>query len=169
MSNASEPNARATTGSQIAGILVGGVLGLAVGLALAQALGGTSGIAARLSRRGPAPAELEPGFDADDPEADGDAVAPWDDEADEQADALGERVLDVFANDPILGGRAIEIEAHPDAAVSLRGLVDTEREAAYATTVAGGVPGVARVMSRLRVEAAEQQDASALHAPPAER
>lgn len=150
MSKPSDQHDRSAVASQVASILVGGVLGVAVGLVLAQALGGASGLATRLSRRAPSPAGLEPGFDADDPEPGEEMGDEWNDE--ECDDTLGERVLEAFANDPVLAGRAIEIEAQPGAAVALSGWVDTDREVAYAATVAGGVPGVDHVVSRLRVE-----------------
>ncbi len=135
-------------------MLVGGVLGLAVGLVLAHVLGGAPGIAARLSRRAPGAPGLEPGFDADD--TDGDLDGGWDaadgEREDEPDDTLGERVLEAFANDPMLAGRAIDIEAAADATIELSGRVDTEREVGYAAILAGGVPGVRRVVNRLGVE-----------------
>ncbi len=150
MSKPSEQHDRSDVASQVASIIVGSVLGVAVGLVLAQTLGGASGLAMRPSRRAPAPAGLAPGFDADDPEAGEEIGNDWNDE--ECDDTLGERVLEAFANDPVLASRAIEIEAQPGAAVALSGWVDTDRELAYAATVAGGVPGVDHVVSRLRVE-----------------
>lgn len=71
------------------------------------------------------------------------------DEGDE--DQIGERVLEAFANDPILAERAIEIEADDDGDVILHGRVRTAREVAYAVTLARGVPGVSRVRQQLRV------------------
>ncbi|HVA58090.1 MAG: BON domain-containing protein [Gemmatimonadaceae bacterium] len=152
MSTPHESHDRSTPGSQIASILVGGALGVGVGLVLAQTLGGTSGIATRLSRRTPTPAGLEPGFDADDEEPDDPFADAWERSDDDADDTLGERVLEAFANDPILSGRAVDIEAHPGAAVELSGSVDTLHEIAYAGTLAGGVPGVDHVINRLRVD-----------------
>jgi hypothetical protein len=71
------------------------------------------------------------------------------DEADE--DLIGERVLEAFANDPILAERAIEIEADDDGDVILYGRVRAAREVARAVTLARGVPGVERVRQQLSV------------------
>jgi hypothetical protein len=71
------------------------------------------------------------------------------DEGDE--DQIGERVLEAFANDPILAERAIEIEADDDGDVILYGRVRAAREVARAVTLARGVPGVSRVRQQLQV------------------
>ncbi len=71
------------------------------------------------------------------------------DEGDE--DHIGERVLEAFANDPILAERAIEIEADDDGDVILYGRVRAAREVARAVTLARGVPGVSRVRQQLQV------------------
>jgi hypothetical protein len=71
------------------------------------------------------------------------------DEADE--DQIGERVLEAFANDPILAERAVEIEADDDGDVILYGRVRSAREVTHAVTLARGVPGVTRVRQQLQV------------------
>jgi hypothetical protein len=71
------------------------------------------------------------------------------DEGDE--DRIGGRVLEAFANDPILAERAVDIEADDDGDVILYGRVRTAREVAHAVTLARGVPGVTRVRQRLQV------------------
>jgi hypothetical protein len=89
------------------------------------------------------------------------AEAPLDDDLgddfdDEELDAadedrIGERVLEAFANDPILAERAVEIEADDDGDVILYGRVRSAREVAHAVTLARGVPGVTRVRQELSV------------------
>ena len=153
MSSASAPRDPSTTASQVAGALIGGAAGIAVGLVLAQLFGGASGIAARFAGRpdGDAAPALEPGFDADWDEGDDERGDDLDDD-DDVDDALGERVLEVFTNDPVLAERAIDIEVQPGATVELTGWVDAEREVEYAATLAGGVPGVRHVITQLGVE-----------------
>lgn len=136
---------------------MGGVAGAAVGLLVAQALGGLSGVIARFRDVVDDVAGIEPGLDgADDAAEDGatddaeDEIADdWEDDID---DALGERVLEAFRNDPTLAERAIDIEAGPSGTIELTGQVDAEKEIDYAATIAGGVPGVAHVVTRLNVK-----------------
>lgn len=151
MSTTSAPRDSSTIASQVAGALIGAAAGIAVGLVLAQRFGGAGGIAARFAGRpeDDAAPGLAPGFDADWDGAD-DAIE--DDLDDEVDDALGERVLEVFTNDPLLAERAIDIEVQPGATVELTGWVDAEREVEYAATLAGGVPGVRHVITQLGVE-----------------
>ena len=78
-----------------------------------------------------------------------------DDSGDEAGDgtggeALDERVLEAFSNDPILALRAVEIESD-GGAILLHGRVHTAREVQHAVTIARGVPGVVEVRQRLRV------------------
>jgi hypothetical protein len=144
---------RSTTASQFASALAGGAAGFAAGLVLAQLFGGWSGIAARLGRA--AADELGMTLDSagDDDEADDDLADDWnDDDARSADDALGERVLEAFRNDPTLVERAIDIEVGPDATIELSGCVDAQGEVRYAATIAGGVPGVRHVVTRLDVD-----------------
>ncbi len=141
-----------TTGSQVASALVGAVAGVAVGVVLAQLLGGASGVGARFRPR-EAALGPEPGFDADWDDADDDFSADEDDALEPGDDLLGRRVLEAFVNDPILAERAVDIEVGPGGVVSLSGSVDEESEIAYAETLARGVPGVTRVESDLLVDA----------------
>ncbi|MHB1297589.1 MAG: BON domain-containing protein [Gemmatimonadaceae bacterium] len=64
---------------------------------------------------------------------------------------LDSRVLEAFANDPILAERAVEIEETGDGQIVLHGRVYTPREVAHAVTLARGVPGVTGVKQRLAV------------------
>ena len=66
-------------------------------------------------------------------------------------DALEARVLEVFTNDPVLSQRAIDIGATADGRIELSGSVSTQREIAYAVTVARGVPAVSGVDDELVV------------------
>ena len=72
-------------------------------------------------------------------------------ELDEDEAGIGERVLEAFANDPILAERAVEIDADDDGDVILYGRVRTAKEVAHAVTLARGVPGVTRVRQQLQV------------------
>jgi hypothetical protein len=85
----------------------------------------------------------------EDGEWDGDEEA--DDDALDDEDAIDARVLEAFANDPILAERAVEIEDDGDGRITLHGRVHTAREVAHAVTVARGVPGVSAVKQRLAV------------------
>jgi BON domain len=140
---------RSTAGSQLASAVAGGVVGVAVGLVLAQTLGGASGIVARFSRVVDGIDGFVPGVDGAVDEPDGELVEELDDDVD---DGLGERVLEAFRNDPTLAERPIDIDAGWGGTIELAGQVDDAREIEYASTVAGGVPGVRRVITRLGVK-----------------
>lgn len=106
-------------------------------------------------------AEHEDFEDLDDADEYAEAEAPLDEDFgddfdDEELDEddeihIGERVLEVFANDPVLAERAVEIEADDDGDVILHGRVRSAREVAHAVTLARGVPGVTRVRQQLQV------------------
>lgn len=70
---------------------------------------------------------------------------------DPDEDALDARVLEAFANDPVLAERAVEIEEAEEGRIVLHGRVHTAREVSHAVTVARGVPGVASVRQKLAV------------------
>ena len=141
---------RSTTGSQIASAVAGGVAGIAAGLLLAQAFGGLSGIVGRFRAVVDDVGGLGPGFDGAVEEAADEIVDEWEDDIVD--DALGDRVLEAFRNDPTLAERAIDIDVGPAATIELTGQVDADREIDYAATIAGGVPGVEHVVSRLGVK-----------------
>lgn len=86
--------------------------------------------------------------EVDEEDADEEADEP-EDEVEE--DGLDARVLEAFANDPILARRAVEIDSPREGVVVLYGRVRSEREVKHAVTIARGVPGVARVRERLTV------------------
>jgi hypothetical protein len=89
----------------------------------------------------------------------GDDPAPFATDEDDSEDAeLEERVLEAFANDPVLSERAIEIGSLSDGGITLAGRVHSAHEVTYASTIAGGTPGVVRVVNRLLVRADEQDE-----------
>ncbi len=89
----------------------------------------------------------------------GEEAAPVEDAEGASEDAeLEERVLEAFANDPVLSERAIEIGSLADGVITLAGRVHSRREVTYASTIAGGTPGVAGVVNRLLVRVDEQDE-----------
>lgn len=130
--------------SETSGILylaAGAVLGLAAGLVVADRFGGFSALTAKLRERVGRRRELE------DEE-------PDESELDEEDEALEERVLEAFRNDPILSERAIDIGAIGDGIIELTGWVHEADEATHAVTITRGVPGVETVVNRLDVRVA---------------
>jgi hypothetical protein len=136
-----------TIGHVLSGAALGGLAGFAVGVILAQKVGGISGLTARVRARfrdlgeelALSEEELEAAYAEDELEA-------------ESADAvLEERVLDAFRRDPVLSERAVDIGAVGDATIELSGWVNTEDESERAVEVARNAPGVANVVNRLEV------------------
>lgn len=133
-------------GGMLASITAGAIAGFAVGVVVAQKMGGLSGIASRISRRFPElddGADLHHGYGEDEleeeHEVDGEAL-------------LEEDVLDAFENDPVLGERAIDIAAVGTGVIELSGWVRSEAESRRAETVARRVSGVQSVVNRLSSE-----------------
>jgi hypothetical protein len=133
----------------VLGVLVGAVAGFAVGMYVAQRVGGFSGLTSKLKRRADtaigarrrAP-EIENEDDLDEYEED--ELEP---EAEDEE--LEERVLEAFRNDPILAERAIDIGSISDGVIELAGWVEDEEESHHAVTIARGVPGVDTVVNRI--------------------
>jgi len=169
-----------STGTTIATVLLGAMAGFAVGMYVAQRVGGFRGLTARFRKAGSATdttEDVEAGAAYDEIEDDGALLdedgddigmtAESDDDADFNGmDATGdetgtplieERVLEAFNNDPILAERAIDIGTVGEGIIELAGWVDTDDEAEHAMTLARGVPGVDTVINRLLVEEEEQQ------------
>jgi len=170
-----------STGTTIATVLLGAMAGFAVGMYVAQRVGGFRGLTARLRRTGAAAGTEELAESAeryDEIEEDGALLDEDGDdigmtaESDEDAEFNGmdatddvatetplieERVLEAFNNDPILAERAIDIGTVGERIIELAGWVDTDDEAEHAMTIARGVPGVETVINRLLVEEEEQQ------------
>jgi BON domain-containing protein len=126
-------------------LAAGAVLGLAAGLVVADRFGGFSALTARLRER-----VGRRQYDEDETET----------ELDPEDEALEERVLEAFRNDPILSERAIDIGAIGDGIIELTGWVHQPDEATHAVTITRGVPGVETVVNRLdaRTSASEPND-----------
>ena len=174
-----------TSGSTIATVLIGAVAGFAVGMFVAQRMGGLSGIASRFKKRvhdatGPRQFDFvgdeydEIDDEGDDESAERHAATVDPDEDDfngmdevegmtvgaaegDGVPLLEERVLEAFNNDPILAERAIDIGSMGRGIIELAGWVDSDDEAEQAMTVARGVPGVETVVNRLMVNEEEEQ------------
>lgn len=159
----------------MATVVIGALAGFAVGMFVAQRLGGFNGIASRFRKAASGASENANQFDFS-----GDGMHEIEDEAaeleasslssDEDEDFNGmddtgdsdsdtplieERVLEAFNNDPILAERAIDIGAMGESVIELAGWVDNDEEAEHAMTVARGVPGVETVVNRLLVDEEE--------------
>lgn len=164
------------TGSPAIGLMVGALAGFAVGVMMAQKMGGFAGIAEKLRAQlgGVGNTLLDPvkgagaegdftelddlddvddidGIDEDDfdySEEDEYAAGGRDEEFEAE---LEERVLEAFRNDPILCECAIDIGAVGDGIIELAGMVDLEKDSAHAVVVARGVPDVETVINRILV------------------
>jgi len=133
-----------TTSSGLLFLAAGAVLGLAAGLVVADRFGGFSSLTAKLRDR---VGRLR---ETDDDE--------YDSEIDEEDEALEERVLEAFRNDPTLSERAIDIGAIGDGIIELTGWVHEPDEATHAVTITRGVPGVETVVNRLDVRMAGAEE-----------
>jgi hypothetical protein len=143
-----------TTTTVLAG-LAGALAGFAVGVLVADRLGGLSGIRDQLRRRtgrmadtaGTAPEFLSDGYEDFD-EFEDDELEEDNEQGDSQ---LEYRVLEAFRNDPILAERAVDIGSISQGIIELSGWVETEDESQHAVTLTRGVPGVDTVVNRLAV------------------
>jgi osmotically-inducible protein OsmY len=160
-------------------VALGAVTGLAVGMVLADRVGGLDGLKGQVRdatcrrRRTrldeevdrPAGGELDSEYasttadpspmTADDavPETGRASQAPRKTPPSEEE--LEARVLEVFNNDLRLRSRAIDIGAIGDGVVELTGWVRSAEELAYARTLARGVPDVGEVMDELTIRGAD--------------
>jgi len=148
-------------GGTITTALIGAVAGFAVGMLVAQRVGGFSGLVESVKRRGRAEGD-------EDMEAAGPVVADdfteydddYDDELEDEGvpnEGLEERVLEAFRNDPILSERAIDIGGIGEETIELAGWVNSEDEADHAVVLARGVPGVETVVNRIAVGDVEER------------
>jgi hypothetical protein len=164
-----------STGTSVATVLLGAVAGFAVGMFVAQRVGGFEGLTKKLKgirdagdtgRR----FDRAPDFIEDEIEDDGlfesEAVYGGDEDdtplADDGTPLLEERVLEAFNNDPILAERAVDIGALSDGTIELAGWVESDDEAEHAVVLARGVPGVITVVNRLMIDEEEQDLADAV-------
>ena len=161
-----------SAGTSIATVLIGAVAGFAVGMFVAQRVGGFDGLTKKLRgirdagdsgrRYDRAPDYLEDEIEEEPEVLGGEAVYGGDDEDgagldDDGTPLLEERVLEAFNNDPILAERAVDIGAMGDGTIELAGWVESDEEAEHAVTLARGVPGVDTVVNRLMIDEEEQQ------------
>ena len=148
-----------TIAGTVAPVLLGALAGFAVGMLVAQRVGGFRGLADKVRRRGKSddlPDSTTPKV-ADDFTDYEDEYE--DDEIEEQDESAGleEHVLEAFRNDPILAERAIDIGGIGEATIELAGWVTTEEEAEHAVTIARGVPGVLTVLNRIAIGDEEER------------
>lgn len=162
-----------STGTTVASVLIGAVAGFAVGMYVAQRVGGFSGLTARFRRGVGGASEEATGrpydvaadeFDEiEDDDSEGVTASSDADEDfngmddDSSVPLLEERVLEAFNNDPILAERAVDIGTIGQGIIELAGWVDTDDEAEHAMTLARGVPGVETVVNRLMIDDEEEQ------------
>jgi hypothetical protein len=143
--------------STIVAVLAGAIGGFALGMYVAQRVGGLEGLTSKLkTMRRPGAASLT----AHEPETEYDEfddIEEDDIEGDEADQGLEERVLEAYRNDPILCERAVDIGSIGDGIIELAGWVDTEDEAEHAVTLARGVPGVETVVNRLAIGTEEER------------
>jgi hypothetical protein len=146
--------------STVLGVLAGAVAGFAVGMYVAQRVGGFSGLTSKLRRR--ADGIVETRRRARDLEED--ELEEFDEdelETEDQDAELEERVLEAFRNDPILAERAIDIGSISDGVIELAGWVENDEESHHAVTIARGVPGVDTVVNRIALGDEEERFADA--------
>jgi len=146
--------------STVLGVLAGAVAGFAVGMLVAQRVGGLQGLTSKLRRRRTADAPHDEALRGRYAAGEDDEFADIeDDELETEAyDAgLEDRVLEAFRNDPILAERAIDIGSISDGVIELAGWVSDEDESRHAVTIARGVPGVDTVVNRIALRDEEDR------------
>ena len=154
-----EDDDESSLGGTITTALLGAVAGFAVGMLVAQRVGGFSGLVESVKRRSRTDDEAEaagPVVADDFSEFDDD----YDDELEDEGvpnEGLEEHVLEAFRNDPILSERAIDIGGIGEATIELAGWVNSEDEADHAVVIARGVPGVETVLNRIAVGDVEER------------
>ncbi len=149
--------------STVLGVLAGAIGGFALGMFVAQRVGGLEGLKSKLGslRKQPVGGLATAAHDEYD---DFDDIADDDLEGEELDQGLEERVLEAYRNDPILAERAVDIGSIGEGIIELAGWVDTEQEAEHAVTLARGVPGVDTVVNRLAIGSEEDQYADTIRA-----
>jgi hypothetical protein len=141
----------------VTSVLLGALAGFAVGMVVAQRVGGFSGLADKFRRGKPASNDETSSPTVADDFAEYEEYD--DDEIEEtaEASALEDSVLEAFRNDPILSERAIDIGGIGEATIELAGWVKSDDEAEHAVIIARGVPGVATVLNRIAVGEEEER------------
>jgi hypothetical protein len=148
--------------STILGVLAGAIGGFALGMYVAQRVGGIEGLTSKFRR----PKSGQPMVGVSTASEDYDEFDDIEDD-DLEGDldeGLEERVLEAYRNDPILCERAVDIGSIGEGIIELAGWVDTEDEAEHAVTIARGVPGVDTVVNRLAIGTEEEQYADTMRA-----
>lgn len=140
----------------IIGVFAGAVAGFAVGMLVAQRVGGFSGLTSKLRRRrgtaaGVRDDALHGAHGVAEDEDEFEDVEEDELESEEYDESLEEHVLEAFRNDPILSERAIDIGSLTDGVIELAGWVEDEDESEHAVTIARGVPGVTTVVNRIAI------------------
>ncbi len=155
-----EDDDESSLGGTITTALLGAAAGFAVGMLVAQRVGGFSGLVESVKRRTRTGGEEEEALAAP---VVADDFSEFEDDYDELEDegvpneALEERVLEAFRNDPILAERAIDIGGIGEETIELAGWVNSEEEADHAVVIARGVPGVETVVNRIAVGDVEER------------
>jgi BON domain-containing protein len=149
-------------------IAIGAAAGFAAGVLMAERFGGFKGLTDRIKDTFGGGTEGEEDFDYEgleedefDPDFEDDVETPKG--SMNGSEALEERVLEAFRNDPTLSERAIDIGAVEDGIIELTGWVNSEEESHQAVVVARGVPDVQTVVNRLTVRADEDLFDDAAH------
>jgi hypothetical protein len=155
-----EPSSTTT----ILGVLAGAIGGFALGMYVAQRVGGLEGLTSKLRSVRGGGKKAAPQNEAPLEYDEFDDIEEDDFEGDEFDQGLEERVLEAYRNDPILAERAVDIGSIGEGIIELAGWVDTEDEAEHAVTLARGVPGVDTVVNRLAVGSEEEQYADTMRA-----
>src|SRR5258708_26018425 len=123
--------------STIVGVLAGAIGGFALGMYVAQRVGGFEGLTARFkARKGSGSSDIPQSLDNDE----FDDIEEDDLEGDEVDQGLEERVLEAFRNDPILAERAVDIGSIGDGIIELAGWADTESESDPPATLPPALP-----------------------------
>lgn len=140
----------------IIGVVAGAVAGFAVGMLVAQRVGGFGGLTSKL-RRTRGANRVRGGYAAAQDEDEFEDVEQDELETEEYDEGLEERVLEAFRNDPVLAERAIDIGSISEGVIELAGWVEDESEARHAVTIARGVPGVDTVVNRIAIGDEEER------------
>jgi hypothetical protein len=141
----------------VTSVLLGALAGFAVGMVVAQKVGGFRGLTEKLRRGKPAAADDTASPAVADDFADYDEYEDDEIEDDMEGGGLEDLVLEAFRNDPILSERAIDIGGIGDATIELAGWVRSDEESNLAVTIARGVPGVTTVLNRIAVGDEEER------------
>jgi hypothetical protein len=145
----------ASSTSTIVAVVAAAVGGFALGMFVAQRVGGLEGLKSKLkARRGGGETSFARRPDEEDEEFDD--VETDDIESEAVDETLEERVLEAYRNDPIMAERAVDIGSISEGIIELAGWVETEQESEHAVTLARGVPGVDTVVNRLAIGSDEE-------------